>query len=593
MKKCSNCGFEMDDGFTFCPKCGKKQGCPQCGNTALVAGMPFCPQCGFKITEDAVVDASEQQNLPGEDNGNDWVGSETYLKFERDIDQLISNILTTGEDGEKMAALVRPFLTSHIFSNLIVANTARCHEKNELFYDAYLMNLCDFSMSAEEYEDEVKEQLLLATPCALIDINAVVNSVSQKTGIDLSDIRMNEYSLDNYFLDKLKPDLDDLFREIRKQTSLYPQLNNSMEAVKTKIGRYNSQNFLQRNKDTIINAGVNFARGFFGDPTVIADSIKEFFTDRTDPDYRMYLDSAERIMEIAENGANAAYCLENDLEFLYVDIVLNGDFKNWLLDACKKMIERGIDERVISESIQERNSLHSMFDDGDDAEDEHFRTLDVYNDFFCETMVMRDSIAQQAMWDVSCLMFDFMLMYDNIFYYPNSAEWTLDDLTAKYKELKSAVNFFDNPFKELMRNVVAENLGPVRNEGNASTLYVINGDEESEFDEDKLFAARDKYAPDVMISDILVYYDDTVFGKGDDGFILTCFNLYIKEFGADVQVIPLDDIKEIYWSEKKQWLGSSRFLQINGVDYCCDMDENDLNAFVLGLRTVVAEYQKI
>jgi len=596
---CNSCNSAIPDNSKFCPECGAKLGCPNCGCTQIPANAKFCPECGFKMTGNTTKVDSGAQNLSEEDQNREWINSETYANLERDVDQLISKMVNTTQEGEQYVTIVRPFLTSHIFPNLIVANNARIYENNELLYNAYIMNLCDFSMSAEEFENEVKEQLLLATPYALIDVNLIVNSVAQKTGIDLSEIRLNEFGLDDWYLDNLKPDLQNLFSEIRKQVAFYPRLKNSIDAVKAKIGTYNSQNFLLRNKDAIVHAGVNFARGLFGDATVIADGIKEFFSDNTDPDYKTYLETAEQIMEISEKGFEAAYCLENDIEEFYLDTLINGDFKNWLLDACKKMIDTGIAESTIAESIQERIALYSAFDDdNDDTTDERFRSLDVYDNFFCEAMVTKDSVAQQPMWDLSCQMLDFLLMFETLYTYPNNADFTLKDLMAKFNEFKSTLNLLNNPFREYMKNVVAENLTAVRNANNASTLYIVSNNDgsdgsEFDFDEDKLYAARDKYAPNIMISEILAYYDDTIFGKGDDGFILTSSNLYIKELGSDVTIIPLDDIKEIYWSEQKQWLGTSRYLQINGVDYSCGLEENDLNKLVLGLRKIVAEYQNI
>ena len=148
-----------------------------------------------------------------------------------------------------------------------------------------------------------------------------------------------------------------------------------------------------------------------------------------------------------------------------------------------------------------------------------------------------------------------------------------------------------------MKKVVIDNLSHIQSDEGMSPIYVISDGEsnndEFEFFEEKLYAARDKYAPDLMISEILAYYDDTLFGKGDDGFILSKDSIYIKEFGSDVQVIPFDDVKSIFWNESKNWLGTSRFLQINGVDYSCGLDEDVLDAFVLGLRKIVAEYQKL
>lgn len=48
--KCASCGFGLQSGFSFCPKCGAKQpdACPQCGHICP-PDFAFCPQCGAKL----------------------------------------------------------------------------------------------------------------------------------------------------------------------------------------------------------------------------------------------------------------------------------------------------------------------------------------------------------------------------------------------------------------------------------------------------------------------------------------------------------------------------------------------------------------
>ena len=55
MKYCQNCGFEYDDKFSFCQKCGgklvvkeEKCKCSNCGEE-LTMESDFCPYCGTKI----------------------------------------------------------------------------------------------------------------------------------------------------------------------------------------------------------------------------------------------------------------------------------------------------------------------------------------------------------------------------------------------------------------------------------------------------------------------------------------------------------------------------------------------------------------
>ena len=48
MKKCSNCGSELDDNATFCPFCGARQDgkitCVNCGK-AIDANSYYCHFC--------------------------------------------------------------------------------------------------------------------------------------------------------------------------------------------------------------------------------------------------------------------------------------------------------------------------------------------------------------------------------------------------------------------------------------------------------------------------------------------------------------------------------------------------------------------
>ncbi len=49
-KLCSGCGKEVEEGFVYCPSCGKslKPLCPQC-SAPLEAGWDHCPKCGAPI----------------------------------------------------------------------------------------------------------------------------------------------------------------------------------------------------------------------------------------------------------------------------------------------------------------------------------------------------------------------------------------------------------------------------------------------------------------------------------------------------------------------------------------------------------------
>jgi adenylate cyclase len=60
---CSGCGFQIQSGFAFCPKCGAKQpnSCPGCG-FACAPDFAFCPRCGARV--DAAPDAGKRSEPP-------------------------------------------------------------------------------------------------------------------------------------------------------------------------------------------------------------------------------------------------------------------------------------------------------------------------------------------------------------------------------------------------------------------------------------------------------------------------------------------------------------------------------------------------
>ncbi len=60
---CSRCGFEVQSGFAFCPKCGAKQPnlCPSCGYVCA-PDFAYCPKCGAHV--DDAPNAGNQREPP-------------------------------------------------------------------------------------------------------------------------------------------------------------------------------------------------------------------------------------------------------------------------------------------------------------------------------------------------------------------------------------------------------------------------------------------------------------------------------------------------------------------------------------------------
>ena len=79
---CHECGFEIESGFAFCPRCGAKQPvpCPACGYPCP-QHFAFCPQCGTQVGQPSVprpsaspappAPAPAASGLPGADSGAD------------------------------------------------------------------------------------------------------------------------------------------------------------------------------------------------------------------------------------------------------------------------------------------------------------------------------------------------------------------------------------------------------------------------------------------------------------------------------------------------------------------------------------------
>src|SRR5262245_60281641 len=60
---CVGCGFQIESGFAFCPKCGAKQpkACSGCG-FLCAPDFAFCPRCGTSVSAAA---AAGQEPGPG------------------------------------------------------------------------------------------------------------------------------------------------------------------------------------------------------------------------------------------------------------------------------------------------------------------------------------------------------------------------------------------------------------------------------------------------------------------------------------------------------------------------------------------------
>ena len=63
---CPQCGYAVQSGFNFCPRCNYKLGpsCPQCQR--VVGGdAVYCPYCGTPLRNQAAPASGFQTKLPG------------------------------------------------------------------------------------------------------------------------------------------------------------------------------------------------------------------------------------------------------------------------------------------------------------------------------------------------------------------------------------------------------------------------------------------------------------------------------------------------------------------------------------------------
>lgn len=50
--RCCHCSVTTTSDSKFCPKCGKRLGCENCGYAEVPREASFCPQCGHRLQKE-------------------------------------------------------------------------------------------------------------------------------------------------------------------------------------------------------------------------------------------------------------------------------------------------------------------------------------------------------------------------------------------------------------------------------------------------------------------------------------------------------------------------------------------------------------
>jgi hypothetical protein len=81
----------------------------------------------------------------------------------------------------------------------------------------------------------------------------------------------------------------------------------------------------------------------------------------------------------------------------------------------------------------------------------------------------------------------------------------------------------------------------------------------------KAEGAIEGYACSLVYEDIVALVDDTVFGKADDGLIVSRKGLFAHEFGEPVRYMPGADLKAVKPAGDKLLVNGAEFVELTTV----------------------------
>ena len=92
----------------------------------------------------------------------------------------------------------------------------------------------------------------------------------------------------------------------------------------------------------------------------------------------------------------------------------------------------------------------------------------------------------------------------------------------------------------------------------------------------KLSGALTRYGSGLDAADVLALVDDTVFGGGGDGMLVTENAVYLKSLGEERQMVSIEAMQRVQSSENALYMNGRKLIQMNmpyvgGIDLLCEL----------------------
>ncbi len=119
---CAGCGFKIESGFAFCPKCGVRQPveCTACG-FACAPDFAFCPKCGASIGAATPVAAPPPSPATPRASGMSPPGNPGTDADRRTVTVLFADLSGFTALSERLDPEVMQSLQNELFAELTAA----------------------------------------------------------------------------------------------------------------------------------------------------------------------------------------------------------------------------------------------------------------------------------------------------------------------------------------------------------------------------------------------------------------------------------------------------------------------------------------